>query len=172
MLTILVLCIFSLSRMRSQLVLCDKVTIIYRSMVASGWLVLGGAGGAGCVVCFYFFAFFFFLMFRIFFPYFSYFVFHFLFFSVIFCCFLLSFSRTLLPFFAKKGPEEEGNQESRMRWDVSQQGFDVIRRRECARCCVHRDPQGCTLHFRGFARTESRLFGSGQSYWSSESEAV
>lgn len=31
----------------TQLVLCDKVTTVYCSMVASGWLVLGGAGGSG-----------------------------------------------------------------------------------------------------------------------------
>lgn len=58
MLTILVLGIFSLSRMRSQPVLCDKVTTVYRSMVASGWLVLGGAGGAGVVSCVSFLLFF------------------------------------------------------------------------------------------------------------------
>jgi len=31
----------------TQLILCDKVTTVYCSMLASGWLVLGGAGGGG-----------------------------------------------------------------------------------------------------------------------------
>lgn len=40
----------------TQLILCDKVTTVYRSMVASGWLVFGGAGGSGvCRVFLYIF---------------------------------------------------------------------------------------------------------------------
>lgn len=123
MLTILVFCIFSLSRMRSQLVLCDKVTIIYRSMVASGWLVLGGAGGAGCVVCFCFFSFFFFfLVFRIFFPDLSYFVVRFLSFTFFFSLTLV-FAPSSLPFFAKRPEEGETKIQGCWRYTYNPRGW-------------------------------------------------